>query len=59
MTNVEVKTTYPNGSWEIKVIDHDSRDERQWLGQHAFKALRKGAEVRTRPVSVTGSSGSR
>jgi len=32
-----------------KVIDHDSRDDRVWLGKHCFWAFRNGRSITTQP----------
>lgn len=31
-------------------IDHNNRDDRQWLGKHCFWAFRNGRGVRTYPA---------
>ena len=33
-----------------KVIDHDDRDDRVWLGKHCFWAFRNGRSIETIPV---------
>ena len=33
-----------------KVIDHDKRDDRVWLGKHCFWAFRNGRSITTEPV---------
>ncbi|MBO0125180.1 hypothetical protein [Agrobacterium sp. OT33] len=32
-----------------KVIDHNDRDDRVWLGKHCFWAFRNGRSVTTEP----------
>lgn len=39
-----------------KVIDHDDRDDRVWLGKHCFWAFRHGRSITTEPVA-TGHEG--
>ena len=33
-----------------KIIDHDDRSDRIWLGKHCFWAFRNGRHVQTGPV---------
>lgn len=33
-----------------KVIDHDNRDDRVWLGKHCFWAFRSGRSITTEPT---------
>ncbi len=35
---------------ETRVIDHSKSEQRQWLGKHAFWAVRNRVEIITRPV---------
>ena len=40
-----------NGEIELtKVIDHNDREDRVWLGKHCFWAFRNGRSVTTEPV---------
>lgn len=39
-----------DGEVTVKRIDHNDRWDRQWLGKHAYWAMRNGHEVTTRPV---------
>lgn len=50
-TYVEVTTTYLQtaGKTEAKIIDHDSRDDRTWLGKHCYWAMRNDCSVTTKP----------
>lgn len=51
MTKVRVITRdMKTGTSTERVIDHDDREQRQWLGKHAFWAMRNHHEVVTRPV---------
>ncbi len=51
MTKVRVITrNLETNETEDRVIDHDDREDRKWLGKHAFWAMRNGREVTTRPV---------
>jgi len=34
-----------------KIIDHDNRDDRVWLGKHCFWAFRNGRSITTEPAS--------
>lgn len=36
-----------------RIIDHDVREDRVWLGKHCFWAMRNGYEVSTRPLPQT------
>lgn len=48
--------TWHNGAMEsIREGDHADREFRQWMGKHAFWAMRNGREMRTIPVSVAHS----
>ncbi len=41
------------GEVREKIIDHDDPEARQWLGRHAYWAMRDGfSEVTTRPVEI-------
>lgn len=42
-----------------RVIDHDNRDDRVWLGKHCFWAMRNGKSVTTLPVTEQKPSESR
>lgn len=33
-----------------KVIDHDDREDRVWLGRHCYWAFRNGRSITTEPV---------
>ncbi len=33
-----------------KTIDHNNREDRQWLGKHCFWAFRNGRGIQTQPV---------
>lgn len=51
MTKVRVITRdMKTGKHSERVIDHDDREQRQWLGKHAFWAMRNHHEVVTFPV---------
>lgn len=51
MTNVRViSRNLDTNEVAERVIDHDDREHRQWLGKHAFWAMRNRVEVTTRPV---------
>lgn len=46
-----VVETWLNGTMESRrVVDHNSGDDRRWMGKHCFWAFRTGREVRTYPV---------
>lgn len=47
---VEVITIQPGKQPKRKVINHNDRDDRQWLGKHCFWAFRNGVEIRTKAV---------
>jgi len=34
-----------------KVIDHNDREQRQWLGKHCFWAVRNNYSVLTNPIA--------
>ena len=50
--NVAVETIHPNGTRDMKVIDHDDHASRVWLGRHCFWAMRNGRTVLTGPTSA-------
>lgn len=46
-----VSKNMKSGEIEIdKVIDHDNRDDRVWLGKHCFWAFRSGRSITTEPL---------
>lgn len=53
MTSIEVITinlTDENAPIARVVIDHDSRDQREWLGKHCYWAMRNAHSVKTSPM---------
>lgn len=51
MTKVRVITRdMKTGKSVERIINHDDREHRQWLGKHAFWAMRNHHEVVTSPV---------
>lgn len=47
---VRVITRDLHGNVEsVRKIDHENRDDRQWLGKHCYWAMRNGRSVETRP----------
>ncbi len=47
-----VSTNMASGEVELtKVIDHNDRDDRVWLGRHCYWAFRNGRAITTAPVS--------
>lgn len=53
MTKVRVITrNLDTNETDERTINHDDREDRQWLGKHAFWAMRNRHEVVTRPVPV-------
>jgi len=50
-TQVKVTTTdLASNEQQVRYIDHNIPEDRQWLGKHAFWAMRNGASVLTEPV---------
>ena len=47
---LEVITIHADKQRTRRIIDHNNREDRVWLGKHCFWAFRNGAEVRTRAV---------
>ncbi len=46
-----ISTEISTGTVEVdKVIDHDNREDRVWLGKHCFWAFRNGRMISTIPV---------
>lgn len=46
-----ITTNLVTGDSNGKVIDHNNREQRQWLGKHSFWAVRNNHSVMTTPVS--------
>ena len=47
-----ISTNMASGSVEVdRVIDHDNREDRIWLGRHCFWAFRNGRSITTQAVS--------
>ena len=47
-----ISTNMASGSVEVdRVIDHDNREDRVWLGRHCFWAFRNGRSITTQAVS--------
>lgn len=48
---VEVRTYYHDGTTQsARLIDHNYKPHRDWLGKHCFWAMREGLAVATAPV---------
>ena len=48
---VVVRTYYPDGTTQsARLIDHNYKPHRDWLGKHCFWAMRAGLAVATAPV---------
>lgn len=48
---VVVRTYYPDGTIQsARLIDHNYKPHRDWLGKHCFWAMRAGLAVATAPV---------
>ena len=48
---VVVRTYYPDGTTQsARLIDHNYKPHRDWLGKHCFWAMREGLAVATSPV---------
>lgn len=53
-TLILVVETYFNNSCEgLRHINHNSREDRVWLGKHCFWAFRNGRAIVTYPASET------
>lgn len=48
-TNLETKEVELD-----KIIDHDNRNDRVWLGKHCYWAFRNGRSVSTTPIETGG-----
>ena len=48
---VVVRTYYPDGTTQsARLIDHNYKPHREWLGKHCYWAMREGLAVATAPV---------
>ena len=48
---VVVRTYYPDGTTQsARLIDHNYKPHREWLGKHCFWAMREGLAVATAPA---------
>ena len=53
MQLVKVTTTnLADNSQTVRIIDHDEREPRVWLGKHCFWAMRTKHKVETEPVEA-------
>ncbi|HBO5514585.1 hypothetical protein [Pseudomonas aeruginosa] len=46
-----VTTDLATSQTSEKVIDHNDREQRQWLGKHCFWAVRNNHSVLTTPIA--------